>query len=1026
MSVSIFQTAAGIFREEGALLFVLLFADEHQADVPVLAAHGADLEDVQRLDERRQLFEAVIAHVEIRIPLGEDIPDIPEGSPPVVVGGLLHDGQHGVPHGVERRVVKARKALRRGRGLAGGAFGRGVLRGEDLEILELVAGGDEGAGGLLFAHAHHDHAGFPQARGEAREVAVARDDAEPVDVAGIQDVHRVDDHRGIRRVLARRVAVLLDGRDGIVEQDVFPGGHRRPRPVAVDPLDGRHAVVRDLVQDELDIFFGHVIRVDQHGETLFVRHNSTSFSFLQRSFPLCAGPVGRHGRLREQVGPVGVAGIGRHELVDDLHHLPVVDAGGLAEGFDIAEEGLLVERDGVADVDQLVQSLFAAALAVEQQLLVQFFARAQAGILDLDVLVRLIAGKADQVARKVDDLDRPAHVEDEDLAALRHAAGLDDEAGGLRDRHEIPHDVRVRDGDGPALGDLLLEKRNHAAVAAQHVAEAHGDEAGLAVAAVILHDQLADALGRAHDVRGVHGLVGGDQHHAPHMVAVARLRDVQRAEHVVLHGLAGVQLHQRHVLVRGGVEDHVRPQARKDAVDPPAVAHRADHHFHVQPREAAQQLVLELVGVVLVDFEHNQLAGMEAGDLAAELAADGAAAARDEDHPVAQIAADLLDVQPNLVPAQQVENAHVADPQGLRAAVEDLIQGGDGFQSAVRFRADLEDLPLVLLFGRRNGEDDLVDVVPRGDAGDAFPAARHLDAVDARAALLFIVVDRDDRDPLRLGCALEVLDDHGAHLAGADDHDPAGFARAPHAGAPALQAADEADGEPGAAHQEQRQQPAHHIDGDREPLDVVSLGIVQHAGEDRVAQDGHDQAGRGGAVEDLEQLVQAGELPHGAVKAEQRENGDAHQRHPRDAGAEGLDIVKGDPVFRQKAEHKGQPVAEKDTENVDHDLRGQIPQAVSSVRHTITPMRIYLNRFSIAQTGYKINSLFPPPGFSDGRFRGDSAFSGRFSVSCSKKCGCGYAERSTAARRSFLSRRDHSSSSPLIGMERPGFFSVSF
>ena len=39
----------------------------------------------------------------------------------------------------------------------------------------------------------------------------------------------------------------------------------------------------------------------------------------------------------------------------------------------------------------------------------------------------LEAGEQDQVAGEVDDLDGLAHVEDEDLAALAHGGGLEDE-----------------------------------------------------------------------------------------------------------------------------------------------------------------------------------------------------------------------------------------------------------------------------------------------------------------------------------------------------------------------------------------------------------------------------------------------------------------------------------------------------------------------------------------------------------------------------------------------------------------------
>src|SRR3546814_8579816 len=56
---------------------------------------------------------------------------------------------------------------------------------------------------------------------------------------------------------------------------------------------------------------------------------------------------------------------------------------------------------------------------------------------------------------------RLAHVEDENLAAVGHAARLDDKLRGFRDGHEIAGDVSVGDRHRAARSDLLLEQRNH-------------------------------------------------------------------------------------------------------------------------------------------------------------------------------------------------------------------------------------------------------------------------------------------------------------------------------------------------------------------------------------------------------------------------------------------------------------------------------------------------------------------------------------------------------------------------------------
>ena len=237
-----------------------------------------------------------------------------------------------------------------------------------------------------------------------------------------------------------------------------------------------------------------------------------------------------------------------------------------------------IERDGVADVDEVVGG-GAQALLRHQLFLKQFFTGTQAGVFHLNVHIRLEARQLDEVAGQCVDLHRGAHVQHEDLAALRVGAGLQDQTHRLGDGHEIADDVRVGHCDRPAMGDLLFEQRDDAAVAAQHVAEAHRHKlgAGLAhrdraadLADVLrvdeqlrdlvcsplfyhpvegLDDHLAQALAGAHDVGGVDRLIGGNQNKSLAAVGHGGVGRLISTDHVVLDGFAGTDLHQRHMLV---------------------------------------------------------------------------------------------------------------------------------------------------------------------------------------------------------------------------------------------------------------------------------------------------------------------------------------------------------------------------------------------------------------------------------------------------------------------------------------------
>src|SRR3546814_16641232 len=100
--------------------------------------------------------------------------------------------------------------------------GGGGRAGQHFGVDELVAGGAERLGCLALAEAVDDAPGFADARGPPGAVAVAGDAAEPVEALGVEQVHRVDDHRRVGGVLAEGVAELLDGLGRITPNPFLP------------------------------------------------------------------------------------------------------------------------------------------------------------------------------------------------------------------------------------------------------------------------------------------------------------------------------------------------------------------------------------------------------------------------------------------------------------------------------------------------------------------------------------------------------------------------------------------------------------------------------------------------------------------------------------------------------------------------------------------------------------------------------------------------------------------------------------
>ena len=493
---------------------------------------------------------------------------------------------------------------------------------------------------------------------------------------------------------------------------------------------------------------------------------------------------------------------GAHDVFDQLDDVLPVLVGRLHQALQIAQELILVKGDRAADVNQIVLR-GPEALLGHQLLLIQLLPGAQAGILDFDVHVGLVAGQPDQVASQVGDLHRASHVQHEDLPAVGIGPGQHHQADGLRDGHEVADDVGMGHGHRPAVFDLLFEDRDHGAVGAQHVAEAHGHELRSdvlpqrAVAVLVgvldprvgehlgdltglarldlfveaLYDHLAQPLGRAHDVGGIDGLVRRDQHEPLAAVHHGRVGGLVGADGVVLDGLAGAVLHQRHVLVGRRVVDDLGTVLVKHLEYPPTVAHRPDQRLQVQLRVLLPKLQLYVIGVVFVDIEYDQLPGMVRRDLTAQLGADGPAAAGDHHHLVVDELKDLVHVGPDGLAAQQVLHRdlfHLADGH---LSQHELVHGRQLHQLAVRLLADVQYVPPVLDACAGDRQEDLINAVFLHGGQYLLPAAHHLHALDIAALLAGIVVDQADGAGVRLPGPLHILQKHLSGGTRADDHD---------------------------------------------------------------------------------------------------------------------------------------------------------------------------------------------------------------------------------------------------------------
>ena len=492
---------------------------------------------------------------------------------------------------------------------------------------------------------------------------------------------------------------------------------------------------------------------------------------------------------------------------------------------------------------------------------------------------------------------------------------------GFGDGHEVAAHVGVGDGDRASGGDLPLEAGNHAAAAAQHVAKPHHRKRALGAVGGIQHNQFCDALRCAVHAGGANRLVGGDHHQPLHAVGHRSLDDDTGAEDVVGHRFFHVDFHQRDMLVRRGVEDHLGLQIGKNVLDAVLVADVGDDGMQRQGGEGILQFQQGLENAVFTVPEEDQRRGAPAGDLAAEFRADGAARACDKHPLAAQGDAHLLVVNPGRGTAQQVIDVDFPQAVDTDLAADQFVHARHGAEGDVLLAAMISNFAHHVPRCGGDGDDHLVDAAAGDDARQIVEGAHHRDTVDLQFLLGFVVIEEADQFQVELRVALDFAGHQGTGIPRADDGNPVGVTVHHLGGRRGAGFSQQAGSEAQAPHQKEREQPVDQQHNARE-TDVgaaLHLGVNHHQDAQR-----EEQGGCGDRRENQHQLAGAGIRPNPAIKPEKVVNQgldeQGKQHHPP-----GLRQVKP----KQSVELK----AQRETPQHSHGNQEQITQQEQPVAH---------------------------------------------------------------------------------------------
>ena len=235
------------------------------------------------------------------------------------------------------------------------------------------------------------------------------------------------------------------------------------------------------------------------------------------------------------------------------------------------------------------------------------------------------------------------------------------------------------------------------------------------------------------------------------------------------------------MLVGCGMVDDFRAVGAENLLHAIGVPHRGNEHFQVQFRIFPHQLLLDVIGIVLVNVQDDQLPGLVLRNLPAQLAADGTAPACHHHHFAAHISHDFVYIDLNGFPAQQILYLHLLELGDGHIAVEQLVSPGDGPELAACLLADVQNLLPHLAVGGRDGEDNLVNPVFLHRVHNPVPSPNDGNPPQKLPMAARLVIDDAPHPQVDVLAHLDFLQNHVRRRSCANHHhiDPGG--RAEHA-----------------------------------------------------------------------------------------------------------------------------------------------------------------------------------------------------------------------------------------------------
>ena len=164
---------------------------------------------------------------------------------------------------------------------------------------------------------------------------------------------------------------------------------------------------------------------------------------------------------------------------------------------------------------------------------------------------------------------------------------------------------------------LFFKQRNNASITSQHIPESYDHVFCSGIFAEGLYDHFTHTFRCTHDIGRVYCFIRRDQYKFLYPVLVRSSCCLISTKHIVFNGFIRTVFHKWHVFMGCRMKNNIRSIMLHDAFNSTCISNRTYQYFQLQIWILTNQLLLNVIGIVLIDIKNDKKLWIVGSDLTA-------------------------------------------------------------------------------------------------------------------------------------------------------------------------------------------------------------------------------------------------------------------------------------------------------------------------------------------------------------------------------------------------------------------------